>query len=260
MKLTRMVAVALAAVTFASMLAAPAKADIGDSGLILITGNATVGKNFKPTAPCTKQGLGEPQGKGLVFPAPVGSKANNKEAVYSLVTMVTIISGSAPVGSPNGTLNVCGRIKANAAGIGASCLSSSGWGGLGKLISSRTYKLYNVGWRSAVGGVLPVDGNYRKIPSTDDKDTWLKKEGTFAGVVVATGGLECAEEKCSDPKFCSPDPDGTERDGATTFGVVGEVETFMPNYDLPEELGGPPKQATPKPCYAPGKKGYQQGC
>lgn len=229
MKIQRMSLMGCVLLFVVGMLAVPAAADVTDNGSVVINGTATVGKNFKVA--CGNDGKGEPQGKGLVFPSPINtSKAPGKTAVYRLSTVVTMLT-LADAGK-SGQLNVCGNIgpAVNAAGVqvGAACGASSSTGGQGKLdvIGGRKYRVYNVGWISAVGGTLPITGNIRKIDNLTDKNP-LKVEGTIGGVVQAIGGIECTETKCGDPKFCTH-----PNDGATSFTVLGTVVAGSTNASL----------------------------
>lgn len=248
MRIKRLVGMVIAAMLVFGAFAPAAQADLGDTADIAVQGTATVGKNFKSEAPCTKQGLGEPQGKGLVLPSPVGNKAHGKTAVYRLQTTVVVASAAAPV-PPTGVLNVCGYIAPTDQGLGAACGASRGHDGQGKLVvGDRTYKIYNLGWNNAVGGTLPVRGNYRKIVN-GNKNQWLKTEGTITGVVQAVGS-GCTENKCGDPKVCS-DPTA---DGATSFTVVGDVVAAMPGNMAPP---GSDKGAPIDKC---GQQPTKEGC
>lgn len=236
MRHTRMIGLALASMLIAALLSPAASADIADTFTIkIVSATMSVGNQF--VTPCTKQGTGLPAGKGLALTAPVGPKPNGKTAVYSLATPVRIV-GPGGIDLGGGLLRICGEMGPNAAGQGASCTESAGFNGKGKLFAlSRVYKIYDLGWQGATG-TLSVTAKYRKIASANEKNRWLKNEGTMNGVLATAGGAACATKTAAGG-------------GATSLTVAGTVVANANNNDPM----GSPKTETDKCAAQPAKEG-----
>lgn len=255
---TRSLVAALLATLMVGSLAAPAVAST--AGVASFTGTASVGHWFRSAAPCDKDGTGVVEGEGLYFPLVV---ERDRSGVWSLNTVFsftgqsrgTMLSG--PVG---GFLDVCGQLDREAAGLGAACGASKGFAGRGRAredAASRQVdlKLYDVGWKEAVGGVLPVVGGYEEYGT----DTVTKgKSGSFVALVrVAPGSLAEADEGVRD---CAG-LDG--RNGAKEFAAAGSAVFLPAGVDLGKgpsgkqcrEDGPADKTAEPPPvtsCPTPG--------
>lgn len=133
-----------AAVAMVAMMALPAAAaDLG-----VFTGPATVGAN----ATCNANGTGSVSGAGLGLL----SAGNYGYTISAPGSVVSLARGGA-----TGSLNLCGPLNPGAAGLGASCITTSSSGGQGEAVFSPTdvVTLSNVGWAATAGGSFVVTGN-----------------------------------------------------------------------------------------------------
>lgn len=170
------------------LLAPGASADV--NGVALFQGGvADVGDDFAP--PCTKQ-AGTAVGEGLGI-----DPTTMENHTWSLDSPFTFL-GTSQDGPDlyTGTFHVCGWMTAPLGlkpPLGATCLSTKGHHGRGKATAMGTLiptnelaiKLYNVGWKMAVGPLLVVTGDYQEL---DSKSTKGKKDkhGSIVALVLAS--------------------------------------------------------------------------
>lgn len=188
------------------MMAAPAAANPDATQILSVgvfTGSATVGKVL--TGACANgDQSGTVSGGGLGLP----ELKRNKTGWYKLSTALTTV----PQGT--GTLVACGplapALTLGKAAVGAACGASSSQDGFGTASAGTlSKKLRNLGWFTAVGGVLPVTGR------TSEGAT-KKPGGHVLALVVATGGTDCNNKSATDPK-----PGTGAGSGARSFTVAG---------------------------------------
>jgi hypothetical protein len=225
------------------LMAMPALAGL-ETGIAVIQGTAQVGNSIGGGA-IPQTGQCTPTGKGLHTPSFHGGSKNeektgmfqvNKEVYYRLNSESTAI-----VADSNGTvledlgeeyegrLDVCGIVGPGLLGIGAACGVSVGRDGRGKLIVSgltnpeivRIYQLDEVGWPTAVGGVLPVSGYITRVNA--NKSVKFTSKGRFTAEISASGAAPCFEAKPG---------------GGRNFTVVGTMRWAM--YTKP--AGGKPHE------------------
>lgn len=250
----------IAALLLVATLAGPAAA-LGNA-VGAFDGVAQVGKWFDTsvdTDGCDKNGFAIPTGRGLYFPGVDGQKLpdqsygegtvprreNNGVFAFQSSTLVAVGQSQAGDGVFTGFVNVCGYLshvpntlakKENRhSGLGAACGASKGHHGKGlaHIVNVATgavadLKLYDIGWKAAVGGALPILGGYQEYHPT--KPVKKDKFGTIMGVVNARGGaLDCAGE-------------ANNGNGAQSFAVDGEFELINGNDTHWNEVSPKPKE------------------
>lgn len=259
---TRILSVSLVAVLFAGLLGGVATAGVHGAGVF--QGVAEVGNWFFST--CDKEGLGDPAGRGLY--APLFAPADRNElGTYSLTTgfdALAVPAGSTQPGLFTGTFDVCGWITTAlpGTGIGGSCGTSKGFDGHGRATGfdadarKLDLKVFDISWKQAAGGVLPVTASYEEY---DNSGTKTGKRGTIA-VLVAVFPVGTTVANCFD----------STSDGVQQFTTVGAFTLFQPYAPLgkggghlfprgPEKRcleNGPDNKTGPKPnegpCPGPG--------
>jgi len=263
----------LAAMLLVGVMAPAAFADVEGAGVF--DGTAKVGKWFRANAPCTKDGIGEPEGPGLYFPVIQTVKERRAEGVWRFGTTLAMVGSYDPASTDDdgvftGVFNVCGRLESmvDASGqeVGAACGPSKGFEGKGYAegvdedgVVQFRLKLFDIGWKAVVGGVIPVTGSYQEY--TDSTRAVKGKKGSVYAIVNAAPANEIEIQRCANLH-----PDGN---GAKDFRVTGVFDLINTYYDkgkgspgsiLPEpprENGksckddGPKDKAGPKPDVGP---------
>ena len=190
---------AVVAALFVGLLGLPASADINDAGVL--TGSARVGKTFLDSDDCDKTGNATVVGRGLYVVGTPQDQGREAQGAWYLDTIVTSLQ------RPEGVrLEACGWLDAvegtqdfqwpgqtdpRTKGLGAACGASRGHSGMGEFgdEDDPIAKLMHLGWASAVGGVLPVTGQYQEYNDGDREDKG--KKGTVLAEVLAQGGQNC---------------------------------------------------------------------
>lgn len=236
------------------MFAVPASAKNSYVGT-LVAGNATVGKWFGdgPGEDCTKDtaDTATPGGKGLYLVGTPLDKARERHGVWQISAPITYWTDKGEMGM--GMLHACGWLDAIMVpdanpdtngrfdGIGAACGASKGFGGRGWVEDAtgmKLVKLSDLGWKNAVGGLLPVNGNFTEYDPDGSKNG---KTGAVKAEIQATGGnlsTDCLG-------LTNVDANG-KANGAQNFfvngtfelinGVFGEKTPNDPNGDGVEEF------------------------
>ena len=197
---------------FVGLLGLPASANINDVGVL--NGVAEVGKTFWDGDDCDKTGKANVVGRGLFVVGTPQDQAREAQGAWHLLT----------VAAPRGIrLEACGWLDAvegtggfqwpgqtdpRTKGIGAACGASRGHSGMGEFgpLGAPLAKLMHLGWASAVGGLLPVTGQYQEYVAGGPAKG--KKGTVLAEVLAAGGGGACANAV----------------NGAQAFTVVGTFE------------------------------------
>lgn len=183
----RMLGSLLAAMFVVGLMAPAAFAEV--DGVAVFTGTANVGKSFNPA--CTKL-AGTATGIGLpLVPAP-NQDVHTWDLTGAQFDFVGKTRGG--VGQYHGGFHVCGWMDGPLPGlIGASCLSTKGYHGRGQATGTNVnppgdqfkIKLYNVGWKLAVGAILPVTGNYQMYEADGVTKKTTKTTGSIYALVGA---------------------------------------------------------------------------
>lgn len=206
MKARKILALVAAIGMTLGLMALPAAAHHEDADLGFYQGVAQVAQGdfveVDGVSTCDDTGQGEPDTDnedGLFLPEPIGP--SNVTGTWRLSTdsVTSALHG-------DGALDACGYLKpeqVTTLGLGAACGISEGYDGIGQLhFDDVSYQLSNVGWApTSAGGTLPVTGDWDEIGGP--------ASGTFANIVQAQGGADCAGA-----------------DGAKEFTVVG-VAAFV---------------------------------
>lgn len=187
--------------------AMPAAADTTGTGTF--SGNMAIGKWFAST--CNKDGVGDPTGRGLYMKGTTtipgvanGDDTREEDGVWRL-TGTGNATGNNQGGAFAGTLALalCGHLGPivdpgpnRFDGIGANCLLHKGHHGKGvaTFANGQMVKLYDVGWKIAVGGWVPFTGRYQEyVDDSSNPNTAQKKQkfGTVVGLALLQGGAGC---------------------------------------------------------------------
>lgn len=183
----------LAAATLMLSVLAPA-AFAAVEGVAVFEGTAAVGDSFTPA--CTK-GAGMATGKGLGLPTDPATAPDltHKNNTWSLSTDFAFVGWSQDGKDVYlGTFQAWGYLGAplnQQDVVGATCVSTKGQHGVGSADAVGTVdpdrelhiKLFNIGWKAALGGTLLITGNYQELGGEGGpkKD----KMGTILAVVQA---------------------------------------------------------------------------
>lgn len=236
---------ALALLLCLSALAAPLAAQTNSVGEAM--GTARVGKYFNQDKPCTKTGMGQPEGQGLYAPGIPQEFDRARHGVWQATLTITNALGQ------TGTATLCGYLDrvANTGddqnpqtrndGEGASCHASKGFAGRGQaVIAGQRYKLYNVGWKVNKLAVLDIVGTYQEL--IDNAKTLKTGKLTAQLTVTTPGPLDC-----------------TQPNGAKTFNLAGPFQmlntggTHTPNDPVKIGIDPLPKEgADRKECKTDG--------
>ena len=208
--------VAVVAALFVGLLGVPASANINDVGVLV--GSAEVGKTFWAGDDCDKTGQADPVGRGLFVVGTPADQGREAQGSWWLDTTVTSVE------EPDGVrLEACGWLDrltgteliawqgqpARMNGLGAACGASRGHSGMGEFgpDGAPIAKLMHLGWVSAVGGLLPVTGQYQEYVAGGPAKG--KKGTVLAEVLAVGGGGNCVLDQTN---------------GAQRFDVVGTFQ------------------------------------
>lgn len=237
----------LAAMVILGVLAPAASAAV--DGVAAFVGTAAVGDSFSST--CTKTSSAV-TGKGLGLPVEGDPPAvTHKNNVWNLSTDFNFL-GKSQHGADLfvGGFHACGYLGAPLnlkTVVGATCVSTKGQHGIGEAHAVGTadptkkldLKIYNVGWKAALGGTLFITGNYQELTPTGAKKA---KHGILYAVVQA-------QPDDANPLGCL---DNTQ----TTFDVEGVAELTNVFFDKGKYDDSPfgPKKCAGGPCPTPGPR------
>lgn len=207
---------ALVGALFVGLMSLPASANTNEAGVF--TGLADVGKTFLSADDCDKSGQATVVGRGLYVVGSANDLTRERQGAWHLETVTstgTVLEACGWLGPLDGTVVVKDPepFGDRTNGVGPACGASKGHNGMGEMRNAAgtpLRKLFDLGWKNAVGGLLPVTGHYQEY-SPSGSNTKGKK-GTVAAQVVAQGG-----QRCLDP------------DGAQQFEVVGAYELVNVN-------------------------------
>lgn len=243
----------------------------------MMTGVVEVGKWF--ATPCDKRGTGDPTGLGLyevgtdLIPELFGGHTREEDGTWRLSTFGTSVA-TTQSGFHAGTFrfDVCGWLSAvfdpdrsernSQFAIGASCGTSKAHDGQGNMQfdNGERLKLFDFGWKAAVGGWLPITGRYQEFADDSaDPQTAAKKDkfGQILGFGGMQGGPACSSLNTA------PTNNGN---GAQLFaffavmelvnGVSADAKDVDPLVGGPKRCKGVGPPATPDPWT--GRKSHER--
>lgn len=203
---SRLIGGMLAAMLLVGLLAPAAYADA--TGVAAFLGTAAVGDDFAPD--CTKT-AGTPVGKGLGSD-PLAQKNNTWTLDAPFDYIGTSWSDPDGIDLYSGIFHVCGWMTAPLnlkPPLGATCGSTKGMHGRGNAFATAgskvlSLKLYDIGWKLAVGPILPVTGSYQEYAPTG------VKKPKFGNIVALVGAAPTDDN-----------PTGCLDNTQTTFSIAG---------------------------------------
>lgn len=232
----------LAALFIVGLMAPAASASV--NGVAVFEGVADVGTNFSP--PCTKDG-GTASGTGLEV---VPSSAPHTWSLSAPFNFVGSSQNATP-GLYTGDFDVCGWMAGPLGQniVGASCTTTKGYGGQGLATAGPIkIKLFNIGWKAAVGSLLIVNGNYQEYASNGTK------KAKFGTILAVVGASPLAVPPAVPPVPCLPGSPAEE------FTIVGAAVLLNGGPMLNKENSPILDPLDSKACNKSGTGGSAHGC